>query len=195
MTTVLPPPQTRLQRWTSFRFRAWVHELISPGGTAHELALGASIGVFVGLTPLFGLHLVLILIVALLLQRLVRFNKALAVAFSYANNPVTFAPILWASYRVGTFLMPTIAGDQIQATLLPQGIDWHGGLRALPQILYGMGLPMLVGCLVLGAVMAVVAYPVTYTLVMWYRRGGAAVSPDMHMEPLTADVISTTPAP
>ena len=82
MTTELPPPQTRMQRWKAFQFRAWVRELMSPEDSSHELALGASIGVFVGFTPLFGLHLVLILFVAFVLQRLVRFNKALAVAAS-----------------------------------------------------------------------------------------------------------------
>ena len=166
---------TRWQRWKAFWFREWLRELISPGDTAHELALGTSIGVFVGFTPLFGLHMVIILLVAFVLQRLVRFNKALAVAASYLNNPLTFAPMLWASYAVGAWFVPSASeafgqGPQIQA------FDWHAGIQAVPQYLYGIGLPMLVGCLVLGVVMAAAVYPVTYGCVLWYRRGQPAAS-------------------
>ena len=177
MTPELPPATTRIQRWKSFQFRDWVRSLISPGDSAHELALGTAIGVFVGFTPLFGLHLVIIILVAFVLQRLVRFNKALAVAASYINNPVTFAPMIWASYKVGSLLMPSAAGTLIQGRQLHE-LDWHGGIRALPKILYALGLPMLVGCLVLGSVMALAAYPVTYGLVKWYRRGVSVSQPD-----------------
>lgn len=170
------PSTTWIQRGKSFRFRNWVQSLISPEDSAHELSLGMSIGVFVGLTPLFGLHLILIIFVAFVLQRLMRFNKALAVAASYVNNPVTFAPIIWASYQVGAFLIPSAAGALNHGLSAPE-LDWHGGIRALPRILYAMGLPMLVGCLVLGTMMALVTYPVTYSVVKWYRRGQAGTGP------------------
>ncbi len=172
MSSELPPSTTWIQRGKSFRFRDWIQGLISPGDSAHELALGTSIGVFVGFTPLFGLHLVIIILVAFVLQRLVRFNKALAVAASYINNPVTFAPIIWASYKVGAFLIPSAAGT-LNSGPQPPEFDWRGGIRALPRILYAMGLPMLVGCLALGVIMALVSYLVSYSVVKWYRRGEA----------------------
>ncbi len=193
MPPELPPSTTWIQRGKSFRFRDWIQGLISPGDSAHELALGTSIGVFVGFTPLFGLHLVIIVLVAFVLQRLVRFNKALAVAASYVNNPVTFAPMIWASYKVGAFLIPSAAGKLNQGPQ-PHEFDWHGGIRALPKILYAMGLPMLVGCLVLGAIMALVAYPVTYSVVKWYRRSEAGSSPHTSPALLTPEASTATPA-
>ena len=185
---------TRRQRWKSFRFREWVRKLISPGDTAHELALGTAIGVFVAFTPLFGLHTVIIFFVAFALQRLVRFNKALAIVSCYVNNPLTFAPILWASYKVGAWLVPAAPGE-FDPGALPQEWDWSGGIRALPSFLYGIGWPILVGCLVLGVVMAVAAYPVTYAFVMWYRRGGSRASPKVTREPVACEDAAATPAP
>lgn len=184
MSTDLPPPLTRWQRWKAFRFRSWIRELISPEDSTHELALGSSVGVFVAFTPLFGLHLVIILVVAFVLQRLARFNKALAVAACYINNPLTFAPMLWASYQVGTWLIPTTAEALEQGPVLHQ-FDWHGGIQALPKYLFGIGLPMLVGSLVLGFVTAVAVYPVTFALVSWYRRGLGSLRSES-VEPLSA---------
>lgn len=188
-----PPSTTGLPPGKSFRFRDWVRSLISPGDSAHELALGMSIGVFVGFTPLFGLHLIIIVFVAFVLQRVVRFNKALAVAASYANNPVTFAPIIWASYQVGAFLIPSAAGTLNKGLPMPE-FDWHGGIRALPRILWAMGMPMLVGCLVLGTIMALVAYPVTYSLVKWYRRGQANTGLCTSPAPSAATASTAPPA-
>lgn len=176
---------TRWQRWKSFRFRDGVRVLISPDESAHELALGTSVGVFVAFTPLFGLHTVIIIFVAFAFQRLMRFNKALAIASCYVNNPVTFAPILWASYRVGAWLVPAAPGV-IQAGLGPPELDWHGGIRSLPTLLYGIGGPMLIGCVVLGAATAAAVYPVTYAFVKWYRRGGVQVVPYVPVDSTSA---------
>ena len=176
MTTELPIPMTRWQRWKSFRFRDGVRVLISPDESAHELALGTSVGVFVAFTPLFGLHTVIIIFVAFAFQRLLRFNKALAIASCYVNNPVTFAPILWASYRVGAWLVPSASGV-IHVGSRPPELDWHGGIWSLPGLLYGIGWPMLIGCVVLGAAVAAAVYPVTYAFVKWNRRGGIEVGP------------------
>jgi uncharacterized protein len=192
MTTELPIPMTRWQRCKSFRLRERVRVLISPEDSEHELALGTSVGVFVACTPLFGLHTVIILFAAFALQRLVRFNKALAVAACYVNNPVTFAPMLWASYQIGDWLVPAEAGE-IQAVLRRPELDWHGGIRSLPSLLSGIGWPMLIGCLVLGTALAAAAYPMTYALVGWYRRDGAEVGPDVIDESAAREVAASAP--
>ena len=194
MTTDLPAPLTRLQRGMSFRFRDWVRELISPGDSAHELALGSSIGIFVGLTPLYGLHVMIILFMAVALQRLVRFNKAVAIAASYANNPVTFGPLLWASFQAGAYFVPASAGRPDHGPPTPE-FDWHAGILALPQFLHTIGWPMLVGCLVLGGVMAVAVYPVTYAFVMCYRRGQLAASPVTDSESAIGNTAVANSAP
>ena len=194
MTTELPIPMTRWQRWKSFPIRDGVRVLISPEDSPHELALGTSVGVFVALTPLFGLHTVIIILVAFALPRLMRFNKALAIAACYVNNPLTFAPILWASYRVGRWLMPAAPGE-IHAGLQPPKLDWHGGMRSLPSLLYGIGWPMLIGCVVLGAALAAAVYPMTYAFVKWYRRGGVQVGPDATDDSAISEAAAATPGP
>ena len=146
------------------------------------------------MTPLFGLHTVIIILVAFALPRLMRFNKALAIAACYVNNPVTFAPILWASYRVGSWLVPAAPGE-IHAGLRPSELDWHGGIRSLPSLLYGIGWPMLIGCVVLGAALAAAVYPMTYAFVKWYRRGGVEVGPVVTGESASSESTAATPAP
>lgn len=170
MPTELPASTSRIQRWRSFRFREWLRGLISPSDSNHELALGASVGTFVAFTPLFGLHMVIIVFVALLGQRLIRFNKAIAIATCYVNNPFTFAPMLWASYKVGARLVPSAAGAFEPEKILA-GLDSRHGFQAIPGLLHGVGLPMLVGCLVLGVVTAVLMYPIARAFANWYRRG------------------------
>ncbi len=169
MSAELPPPTSWTERWKSFQLRGWLRGLISPQDTPHQLALGASVGMFVAFTPLFGLHLMIIVAVAFLMQRLVRFNKVVAIATCYINNPVTFAPMLWASYEVGIRLVSSKSGP-LDPEKLPPGFDWSKGIQALPKYLYGIGWPLLVGSLVLGVVAAMAIYPVTFGLVKWFRR-------------------------
>jgi len=178
-------------RWNSFRFREWLHTLISPGDSTHELALGAAIGMFVAFTPLLGLHLVIIVFVAFLCQRLVRFNKAIAIATCYVNNPFTFAPMLWASYKVGAWLMPSTA-EVFDPEKVLKGLDWRHGFQAVPKFLHGIGLPMLVGCLLLGVVTAAVTYPLMFAFVTWYRRETSAPNLEANSES-DAPVTSVTP--
>ncbi len=170
VTTTEPPPTTRIQRWKSFRFRDRVRTLISPGDSAHQLACGASVGVFVAFTPLLGLHFAIIVVLAFVLQRVVRFNQALAVAASYISNPLTFAPILWASYEVGAGVVPAGAGG-FNLQEMSRAFDWRGGIQSIPGQLLGLGTPMLVGSLILGGSLAVATYPMALAIVTWYRSG------------------------
>lgn len=182
MTTELPST-SRIQRGKSFRFRDWIRNLISPGDSSHQLAFGASVGVFVAFTPLLGLHLVIIVCLAFLLQRIVRFNKALAITTSYLSNPLTFAPILWASYEVGAGLVPAGAG-KFNPQELPRAFDWRGGIQSIPEYLMGIGLPMLLGSVILGGCLALVTYPVALALVTWYRCGGTPRNFAILVEPI-----------
>jgi uncharacterized protein len=66
-----------------------------------KIALGASIGVFMGILPTFGVGIVL----ALILAAVVRANKAAAVLGSLVMNPLT-TPFFWSlSVLVGSVLM------------------------------------------------------------------------------------------
>lgn len=194
MTAEIPTSTSWSQRWKSFRFRKWLRGLISPKDTAHELALGASVGMFVAFTPLFGLHLIIIVMVAFLMQRLVRFNKAVAIATCYVNNPVTLAPFLWASYKVGAWLVPS-AANELDLEKSPPSFHWDDGIHAFPRYLYEIGWPLLIGSLVLGVVSAAAVYPMTLALVSWFRRGELVASTETSVEslPLPSTVSAEDP--
>ncbi|MCK5473761.1 MAG: DUF2062 domain-containing protein, partial [Planctomycetes bacterium] len=71
--------------------------------TPHRIAMGTALGLFVAWTPVLGLHILMVLGLALLL----RANKFVAIVFIWVNNPLTMAAIYYPSYLLGrTILQP-----------------------------------------------------------------------------------------
>jgi uncharacterized protein (DUF2062 family) len=148
--------------------------------TPHKIALGVAIGVFIGWTPVIGPHMIM----ALALCALLRANKLAGVASVWVSNPFTMVPIYYPSYLVGRLAVGLWKGDHGLAPsefmkLLTQMDSissvltnfhrmafWHG----LFDILVKIGVELWVGCLIVGAVAAVIAYFLSYGLVVLYRR-------------------------
>src|SRR3982074_870325 len=83
-------------------FRSAFRRLLSIDDPPERTALAFSVGVFIGLSPLLGLHTIIATIVALLF----RFNKVAIYLGTYLNNPfLTLVPIILASYAIGAFLL------------------------------------------------------------------------------------------
>lgn len=75
--------------------------------TPHERALGAALGVSMGLLPVFPLQ---ILILGLLCM-LVRCYRALAFLTVWILNPLTFVPVYVGEYYLGSWLLKTPTPD------------------------------------------------------------------------------------
>lgn len=73
--------------------------LLTLRGSPESIALGLAIGVFVACSPLLGIHLVLAIVLATLLNA----NRPAALAASFLNNPATFVPVYALEYWVGSF--------------------------------------------------------------------------------------------
>lgn len=168
--------------------RRWARRLLHLHDTPHSVALGASIGTFVGYGPLYGLHTVL----AILLPALVRGNKAAALLMAWSNNPLTTVPILYVQYLLGTLLLPGRAA----------GGAWEGikGLAAalgeisflrFRESLGGVGdafaaiggdvlWPTLAGSVVSSLAAAALIYPAVRKAVAWRRRRVEARRAERH---------------
>jgi len=97
---------SRISRWLRYSYIRLVRINDSP----HKVAWGLAVGVFLGISPTFGLGI----IIALALAILFKFNKAAAILGSFIMNPFT-APFFWtASSVLGAFLANR---------------DWHRTLR------------------------------------------------------------------
>ncbi len=156
-------------RWrlTSHRTRRFiVHNLLHADDPPDRLARGVAVGFFVAFTPALGLHMILVVILAWLL----RANKLVGLPVTWICNPFTFVPIYYPSYVLGAMVM----GDK------PIGLEWWQQLGQPPpgwwdtvrfywQRLADIAVPLWVGCTLVGLVVGLLAYFITFHTVRFYR--------------------------
>ena len=122
------------------------------------MATAFAIGVFIGMSPLLGVHTVLGLFAAWLF----RLNRLITLVGVYVTNPWTIVPI----YSFGTWFGARIMGMD---NLLPV-IDWsHITLIGFFKEFRPLLLPFLIGNTVIGIVSAVLSYVVVYTAAKKYH--------------------------
>jgi uncharacterized protein len=157
--------------------RKWLRRGLRIHDTPHSIAMGVSIGTFLGWGPLYGAHTILALAVA----ALARCNKAAAVLACWVNNPVTMVPLLYLQYLLGSL---TIFGNAsgggwktivklkdslAQVSLFRFGESMHhlgDSVRAGWEVFW----PWLVGSLISSTVLAALAYPVAKRAVIRHRH-------------------------
>lgn len=135
----------------------WLRRLYLTLRTEHtsprKLSLAVALGVFIGFTPFWGVHLALAVLVASAL----RLNRLVVYAAANVANPVTIAPIVFAEVQVGHRLL--------EGSWLPLRIAEVKDLG-----LGGLLWVFLVGSLLVGAAAAVVAWGFVYPAVRIGRR-------------------------
>lgn len=70
---------------------------------AESVSRGAAVGLFVAIIPIIPFQTLLTILLAILF----RANLATAITFCWANNPITFFPIIYASYFLGNLVLGT----------------------------------------------------------------------------------------
>ena len=66
-----------------------------------HISAGFAVGVFISITPFFGIHTPLALAAAFLF----RLNKLTTISGAWVNTPLTVVPMLAASYKLGEYLL------------------------------------------------------------------------------------------
>ncbi|TWT58761.1 hypothetical protein KOR42_21470 [Thalassoglobus neptunius] len=157
------PPHHRSMNWRSkiawwYDPRQWVRAILLLRDTPHSIALGTAIGIFIGLTPTFGIQMILVIALAFLTRKLFRFNRFAALVAVYVSNPFTMLPIFWFNYRVGAlFIHSQLTWDEFAKVFKYNGMRewWHSFLNAFHLI----GSPLIVGSLIVASVFALPTYP------------------------------------
>jgi uncharacterized protein (DUF2062 family) len=130
-------------------------------GRPREIAKGFALGLFVGMTPLMGLHTA----IAVPLAALFKWNKISAAIAVWITNAVT-APII---YSITYFVGARIAG--IERAFGLTNTNGFSGLYKLilktPEIFWAMTI----GGIVLGIPLAVIGYYFTYSVIRKYQEG------------------------
>ena len=118
----------------------WHHE-----GSHGQRARGLAAGIFMGCFPFFGLQTLL----GVALASVVRGNHILAAAGTWISNPLTYVPLYWFNYRVGSALLG--AGPSFPSLeQLRQAPLWDLGLAMTSRLLLGSSLVGLVSAVLLG---------------------------------------------
>ena len=133
------------------RLRRWLRWLWSQEGTPGQRARGVAAGVFCGCYPFFGLQTVFSIGIA----SLVRGNHLLAAAGTLISNPLTYVPLYWFNYQLGSWLLGTktnaaVFNDLNRSNLWQQG--WSFTQR------------LLLGSTVVGAVLALMLGVAAYVI-------------------------------
>lgn len=138
--------------------RALLRKILMLDDTPHSVALGTTIGMFIGMTPTVGIQMIIVLAIAFLARPFFRFNKIAAVLTVYVTNPLTLVPIYWFNYQVGTGFIPSDVTyeDFVKIVQFDSHENWSE--RAL-SLFTDLGAPLLVGCLLVATVCSVLTYP------------------------------------
>lgn len=81
--------------------RFFIEDFLGSSDTPSKKALSIALGVFIGLSPFWGFHTFLVIFLAVVLN----LNKAIAFAFSNVSLPPFIPFILYASSKIGQFVL------------------------------------------------------------------------------------------
>lgn len=127
--------------------------ILSVKDTPHRISMAFALGIFIGMSPFFGVHTVLGLLVAYVF----RLNKLATIVGVYVTNPWTIIPIYTFSTWVG--------GKCLGVEELLPGVDWRNiTFSVLMNDLSPLLIPFLVGTFLIGTLASAVAYIVIYHL-------------------------------
>lgn len=147
--------------------RRWLDQLLHTHDTPERTAAAFALGVFLGFSPLLGLHTVLGLVLAFALN----LNRVAVLLGIYSNLPW----ILPAYYTIATAIGAAILRVPIKPRLLKQltaaladgsWTDFRVLVHALTPLAWAYVLGSMLGALVLG----LVAYRLSLTMIVAHRR-------------------------
>lgn len=155
-----------LNWWSSPR--ALLRHVLTLDDTAHSVALGTAVGMFIGLTPTVGIQMALVVLLAALVRRLFTFNRIAALVAVYVSNPLTVVPLYWFNYRVGTLFFPATVGRKEFSQLLEYSSlkEWWETISSLFVL---VGAPLLAGSLLVATVGSLLTYPAVRILHNWFH--------------------------
>ena len=114
-------------------------------GTPAERARGIGVGVFCGCFPFFGLQSLM----GVCLASLLKGNHLLAVLGTWISNPLTYIPLYWLNYKIGSFFLG-LETNFNKFSELTQRQMWDQGWIISSRILFGSLIMGLLSGLIFG---------------------------------------------
>ncbi|MCL4492392.1 MAG: DUF2062 domain-containing protein [Nitrospirae bacterium] len=136
-----------------------LREVISIKDSPGRVATSFAIGVFIGMSPVLGLHTALGLVVAWIF----RLNKFVTMIGVFVTNPWTIIPIYTFSTWVGAKLLRV-------EKIIP-AIDWNGAsIVSIMRDMKPLFWPFVCGTILIGLISAVIGYIIIYHAVARKRN-------------------------
>jgi uncharacterized protein len=149
--------------------RRWLDVLLHIADTPERTAAAFALGVFFGFSPFLGLHTLLAIAVAFLLN----LNRVAVLLGVYSNLPWVIGPYYAFTTVVGASLMHQRIPPGFRArfaALFEQSLFDEGFWHSLYRFLLPLFWPYTVGSLIGAIVMAGIAYPLALAFVTSRRR-------------------------
>ena len=132
-------------------------QLFRQNSAPHQIALGAGIGAFICILPLYGLHTVLMILAMFLVRSA---NRVAIFLGTNISLPPTIPLITWGAYVIGRALvgkdLPVLNREFFKSITLEK--------------LAGLYWPLFLGSVILGLVCALVTFSFTYFAVKWIKQ-------------------------
>lgn len=128
-------------------------DLLGSDDSAEKKSLSIALGVFIGLSPLWGFHTLSVIFLAVFL----RLNKVIAFAFSNVSLPPFIPFIVFGSLKLGSWIL----GEQFVLTIseIDPSVELMKHLKSY-----------IVGSLALSVIMSIVAGLTGYAILMLFDR-------------------------
>ena len=95
-------PRDLFRRFKKKGIKRFIYEdFLHNGDSPRKKALSIALGIFIGLCPLWGFHTVIVIFLAILFK----LNKVISFAFSNVSLPPFIPFVLYASFKVGQFVL------------------------------------------------------------------------------------------
>lgn len=158
--------------------------------SAHSIALGTAIGMFIALTPTVGIQMLMVICFAFMTRPLFRFNQFASLITVYVSNPLTIVPIYWFDYKIGTYYVGGSLTQNDFARIL-EFEGFSGWWETVKQLLLEVGSPLIIGSLVVATFFSLATYPIMLRLVMHFQKRRPAADP---VETEAQNVMPSKPA-
>ena len=165
--------------------RDLIRTLLMLDDTHHSIAMGVTIGMFIGMTPTVGIQMILVLLFGATFGRWIRFNISAALVTVYISNPLTVVPIYWFDYKVGTYFV----GGSASLEHFKQALQYHDFASWLSTITYlfiDVGSPLILGSLIIAVCLAAATYPATRWLLRSFKPEGPPPPVPDDSEPISS---------
>jgi len=143
------------------------------------IARGAAMGTFIAFTPTFGFQIAITIFIwtAVRWSRNISFSLPVALAMTWLTNYFTVIPYYFIAYFSGIWITDFVFDVNTSLSYEQFRLLWEPVLKTslreslslISGIFYKIGVPLIIGSLPYAIILSIVAYPLTWQLIVKER--------------------------